>query len=172
VGALFGAGPEGGRLPGLLAFIEGRYAEGRVERLPPLAAKLVQLKVDVIYASGTPPALAAKAATDTIPIVMIAVGDPVALGLVASLSRPGGNVTGMANLSQELSGKRLDLLREALPGPAPVGVLVNGAVADQSVELRETRLAAQQLGLVLDVRAVRDGPEIERAIRDLAASGV
>jgi hypothetical protein len=94
---------------------EYRYAEQKPERLPELAADLVRLKVDVIVAAGTPPPLAAKNATTTIPIVMTNVGDPVASGLIASLARPGGNVTGLSSLSPELNTKRLEVLKDAVP---------------------------------------------------------
>src|SRR5207245_5992425 len=103
--------------------IEYRFAEQRNERLPELAADLVRLKVDLIVVSGTTPALAAKKATTTVPIVMVSVGDPVALGLVASLARPGGNVTGLSSLSFDLITKRLEVLKDAVPKLARVGVL-------------------------------------------------
>ena len=101
---------------------ERRYAENRLERLPELAADLVRLKVDVITAGGTLAPLAAKRATSTIPIVMVACGDPLGTGLVASLARPGGNVTGMSLMVPDLAGKRLEMLREILPGLARVAV--------------------------------------------------
>ena len=103
--------------------IEYRFAEQKPERLPELAADLVRLKVDLIVVSGTPPALAAKKATTTIPIVMTSVGDPVAAGLVASLARPGGNVTGLSSLATELNTKRLEILKDAVPKLARVGLL-------------------------------------------------
>ena len=103
--------------------LESRWAHGKVERLPGMAAELVRLKVNVIVTAGTPPALAAKQATTTIPIVMASGGDPVGLGLVASLARPGGNVTGVTSLAGELSGKRLELLREVVPEVSRLAVL-------------------------------------------------
>ena len=103
--------------------IEYRFAEQKNERLPELAADLVRLKVDLIVVSGTPPALAAKSATTTIPIVMTNAGDPVGAGLVASLARPGGNVTGLSSLSPELNTKRLEILKDAVPKLARVGLL-------------------------------------------------
>src|SRR5215471_1303418 len=103
--------------------IEYRFAEQKTERLPELAAELVRLKVDLIVATDTPSALAAKSASTTIPIVMTNVGDPVAAGLVASLARPGGNVTGLASLSRELNTKRLEILKDAVPKLARVGLL-------------------------------------------------
>ena len=103
--------------------IEYRFAEQKNERLPELAADLVRLKVDLIVVTGTPSALAAKKATTTIPIVMTNAGDPVAAGLVASLARPGGNVTGLSSLSPELNTKRLEILKDAVPKLARVGLL-------------------------------------------------
>ena len=103
--------------------IESRFAEGKNDRLPELAAELVRLKVDLIVASGTPAALAAKNATTTVPIVMTNAGNPVRAGLVASLARPGGNVTGLSSLSPELNSKRLEVLKDAVPKLARVGFL-------------------------------------------------
>jgi putative ABC transport system substrate-binding protein len=122
---------------------EYRYAEQKPERLPELAADLVRLKVDVIVAAGTPPPLAAKNATTTIPIVMTNVGDPVASGLIASLARPGGNVTGLASLSPELNTKRLEVLKDAVPKLARVGLLrlPEGHASPQLKELTPAALA-------------------------------
>jgi putative ABC transport system substrate-binding protein len=103
--------------------IEQRYAEGTTERLPELAAELVQLRVDVIVAGDSAAIPAAKQATSTIPIVMTVSGDPVGAGYIASLARPGGNITGLTNITQQLAGKRLELLREAVPGVSRVAVL-------------------------------------------------
>ena len=103
--------------------IEYRFAEQKPERLPELAADLVRLKVDLIVVAGTPSALAAKSATTTIPIVMASAGDPVGAGLVASLARPGGNVTGLSSLATELNTKRLEILKDAVPKLARVGLL-------------------------------------------------
>jgi putative tryptophan/tyrosine transport system substrate-binding protein len=102
---------------------ESRFAEHKTKRIPELAADLVRLKVDLIVVSEPTPALAAKSATTTIPIVMTTVGDPVAVGLVASLARPGGNVTGLSSLSPELNTKRLEVLKDAVPKLARVGLL-------------------------------------------------
>ena len=116
--------------------IEYRFAEQKAERLPELAADLVRLKVDLIVASGGPPALAAKKATTTIPIVMTNAGDPVGAGLVASLARPGGNVTGLSSLGPELNTKRLEILKDAVPKLARVGLLRSpgGALARPPTE--------------------------------------
>jgi putative ABC transport system substrate-binding protein len=131
--------------------IEYRYAEGKVERLPELAAELVRLKVDLIVTSGTPPALAAKNATTAIPIVM-GTPDPVALGLVVSMARPGGNVTGYSTLSSELNTKRLEILKDAVPKLARVGLLrrPEGVNIGQDLQLKELRLAALALKLKLE----------------------
>ena len=110
--------------------IEYRFAEGKTERLPEFAADLVRLKVDLIVVSGTTPALAAKSATTTIPIVMTNPGDPVAAGLVASLARPGGNVTGFTSVDPDLSVKRLQILRETLPKVSRVAVLIMAVQAE------------------------------------------
>jgi putative ABC transport system substrate-binding protein len=119
-----------GWVEGENVLFERRYAENRLERLPELAADLVRLKVDVIVASGTLAPLAAKRATSTIPIVMTAAGDPLGTGLVASLARPGGNVTGMSLMAPDLGGKRLELLKELLPRLARVAVLWNAVLRE------------------------------------------
>src|SRR5262249_46722150 len=118
---------EAGYVEGESILLELRWAGGRADRFAELAAELVRLKVDVIVAWSTPAALAAKRATSAIPIVMATAGDPVGVGLVASLARPGGNVTGNAILLPELGAKRMDLLKEALPRVSRVGVLSNPA---------------------------------------------
>jgi putative tryptophan/tyrosine transport system substrate-binding protein len=138
--------------------IEYRYAEGKLDRLPDLAAELVRLKVDLIVAASTPGVLAAKKATNTIPIVM-QTGDPVGTGLVASLARPGGNVTGLTLLAPDLGGKRLELLKEAFPKVSRVAVLWNSTNPAQVPEWKETEGAAQGLGVQLqsvEVRSLKD----------------
>ena len=154
---------ERGYVEGRNIAVEYRYAEERYERLPDLAAELVRLKADVIVAPTTPAARAAKQATATIPIVMVAVADPVGSGLVASVIRPGGNVTGMSVVVPELSGKNLQLLREVLPGITRVGVLVNPVNPVSAVELREIEVAARSLGLRAQLMEVRAPTEFERA---------
>jgi putative ABC transport system substrate-binding protein len=138
--------------------LEVRWAEGRYERLPALVAELVRLKVDVLVVATTPGALAAKSATGTIPIVMTAVGDPVGSGLVASLARPGGNLTGLSLFNKEVSGKRLELLKESLPTVSRVAVLVNPGNPIHTTFWKETQSAAQTLGLQLQSIEVR-GPK-------------
>ena len=131
--------------------IESRFAEGKNDRLPELAAELVRLKVDLIVVAATPAALAAKRATTTIPIVMTNAGDPVAAGLVASLARPGGNVTGMSSLSPELNSKRLEVLKDAVPKLTRVGFLraTTGGIG-RELQLKEIRPAALALNLKLE----------------------
>ena len=133
--------------------IEYRFAEQRPERLPELAADLVRLKVDVIVGTSTAPALAAKNATATIPIVMTRAADPVAGGLVASLARPGGNVTGLSGLGAELNTKRLEVLKDAVPKLARVGFLWSGAAGvSPDLQMKALRPAAPALKLKLGDR--------------------
>lgn len=119
--------------------LELRSAQAKSEKLPELAAELVRLKMDVIVASGTPAAVAAKHATTTTPVVMAVAGDPVGTGLVASLARPGGNITGLSLMAPELAGKRLQLLKEVVPGASRVAVLWNEANPYAVLVWRETR---------------------------------
>jgi ABC-type uncharacterized transport system substrate-binding protein len=129
--------------------IEYRFGEQKPERLTELAADLVRLKVDLIVTAGTPPALAAKSATTTIPIVMATTADPVGAGLVASLARPGGNVTGLASLSTQLITKRLEILKDAVPRLSRIGLLQTvGSAGD--LQLKEIRPAASALNLKLE----------------------
>jgi putative tryptophan/tyrosine transport system substrate-binding protein len=136
-----------GWIEGKNIIIEYRFAEGKNDRLPELAADLVRLKVDLIVVAANPSALAAKRATTSIPIVMTSAPDPVAAGLVASLARPGGNVTGLAALSPELNTKRLEILKDAVPKLARVGLLRSPSASSQLTELRD---AAQALKLKLE----------------------
>ena len=143
--------------------IEYRSAEGRLERLPDLAGELVTLKVDLIVAVATPGARAAKEATATIPVVMVGVGDPVGLGYVMSLARPGGNITGLSSMSVDLGPKRLELLKETIPKLSRVSVLWNPADPARALEVRDTQAAAEKLGLRLQSVKVRSADEIEGA---------
>jgi ABC-type uncharacterized transport system substrate-binding protein len=147
--------------------IEYRFAEQKSELLPELAADLVRLKVDLIVVTATPPALAAKKATTTIPIVMTSSGDPVAAGLVANLARPGGNVTGLSSLSFELSTKRLEILKDAVPKLARVGLLlVPGASMARDLQLKELRPAALALKLKLEeIETQLDAKGLESAFQ-------
>ena len=137
-----------GYVEGKNIVIEYRWAEGKLDRLPELAADLVRLKVDVIVASDGQVIRAAKAATKTIPIVMTQSTDPVASGFVASLARPGGNITGLSIMSTELSGKRLELLKEVSPRISRVAVLI-GATSATQASLKEMERAAQAFGVKL-----------------------
>jgi putative ABC transport system substrate-binding protein len=139
--------------------IEYRFAEQKRERVPELAADLVRLKVDLIVVSATPQALAAKRATTTIPIVMANVGDPVGAGLVASLARPGGNVTGLASLSTQLITKRLEILKDAVSKLTRVGILFPGRGVAADLQLKELRPAALGLKLKLEDIDAQPGPK-------------
>ena len=153
-----------GYVEGKNIFIEYRYAEGKFDRLPVLAAELVHLKVDVIVAAGgTPAAQAAKNATTTIPVVMVGVADPVALGLVASFARPGANITGLSTMSPELSTKRLELVKEIVPNVSRVAVLWNPDYPDAVISMRETKAAAPLLGIKLQFVELREPNDLEQA---------
>jgi len=155
---------EGGYIEGENLVIERRFAEGHFERFPSLAAELVSLRVDLILASSTLGALAAKQATRLIPIVMVYVLSPVESGLVSSLARPGGNVTGVAfGAGLEIVGKHLELLKEAVPQVSRVAVLSYPAYPLDAGFRRETQAAAVLLGLTLQVYEVRDPNELESA---------
>jgi ABC-type uncharacterized transport system substrate-binding protein len=157
-----------GYVEGKNIVIEWRHHEGNIDRLPALAAELARLKVDIIITVGPPAARAAKDATITIPIVMVQVGDPVGSGFVASLARPGGNITGLSSLAPELSGKRLELLKEIIPKLSRVAVFGTSTSPDNAQSLREVELAAGELKVqlqYLDVRDARDPKDIETAFR-------
>src|SRR5215471_20755805 len=157
--AFFDGLRELGWVEGKNVVFENRNAEDRLERLPELAADLVRLKVDVIAASGTLAPLAVKQATDTIPIVMTASGDPLGSGLVASLARPGGNVTGMSLMVPDLGAKRLELLKELLPRLSRVAVLWNAANPYSALVYKETQAGGRTWGIdvqSLDVRGPDD----------------
>jgi putative ABC transport system substrate-binding protein len=140
--------------------IEYRWAEGKADRLPDLAAELVRLKVDVIVVVG-PAAAAAKKATKTIPIVTASAADPVASGLVDSLARPGGNITGLSIMAPELSGKRLELLKEAVPGITRIAVLRDPTNPGSALTWKETQVAARALGVQLQLLEWRSAKDIE-----------
>jgi putative ABC transport system substrate-binding protein len=142
---------------------ERRFSEGNAERFPAFAAELVRLQVDCILVATTPAALAAKHATQTIPIVILAAIDPVGAGLVASLARPGGNLTGLSVLAPELSGKRLELLKEVVPGLTRVAVLWNAANPANTSVWHETQAAARALDLQLHAQDVRGPQDLEGA---------
>ena len=149
--------------------IDYRWADGRFERLPELAAELVKLNVDVIVTHSTPGALAAKQATSTIPIVMAAVGDPVAVGLVASLARPGGNLTGLTFFYAELCAKRVELIKEAIPTLTRVAVFVNPANPSHPIALAAMQRTASALAVELVPIEVKARDDIAAAIAMVAA---
>jgi len=180
IGVLSPFSPPAGPSPPLEAFRQGlrdlgwiegqniameyRWAEGKTERLPKLAAELVRLNVEVIFVAwGTAGALAAKQATSTIPIVMGAVGDPVGAGLAAGLARPGGNITGLSSLALELEGKRLELLKEVVPKLSRVAVLWDPANPYSSVAYKEKQAAARTLGVKLQSVVVREATDFDPA---------
>jgi ABC-type uncharacterized transport system substrate-binding protein len=154
-----------------LGWVEGQnivieYGLGQsVEQLPDIAAKLVGLKVEVLVASGTPSVLPARNATRTIPVVFVAAIDPIGIGLVTSLARPGGNVTGLTALHTDLIGKRLELLKETLPRLSRVALLSPSANPGHAQYVREAELAARSLGVQLQVLPVRGPDDFEEAFR-------
>jgi putative ABC transport system substrate-binding protein len=157
-----------GHVEGKTVAIEPRYAEERLERLPALASDLVARQVDVIVAVGGAEAAAAKTATDRIPIVTIAVSDPVGSKLVASLARPGGNVTGLtSSVGDELHGKRLELLKELVPGIARVGILADVAHQGTRPRVQATAAAARTLRVELREIEVRGSADLDRAFDKL-----
>jgi ABC-type uncharacterized transport system substrate-binding protein len=159
---------ESGYVEGQNVTIEYRWAEGQYDRLPSLAADLVQQKVTVIAATSTPAALAAKAATSTVPIVFTTGGDPIKLGLVASLRRPGGNVTGSTQLSVEVAPKRLELARELFPGAMTVALLVNPANPLAATVSKDLQAVADTLGLRLHVLHASTEADFESAFATAA----
>jgi putative ABC transport system substrate-binding protein len=152
-----------GYIEGQNIALEERWAEGRLDRLPSLAAELVRLNIDIIVTASTPAAQAAQQATKSIPIVLTLVSDPVESGLVGSLARPGGNVTGLSLMHPDLTGKRLELLKEVIPKLSRVAVLSNPANPSIPPLLRETEAAARALGIQLQVFEVRNPTEFDSA---------
>ena len=167
--AAFGKGAsEAGFIEGQNVTIEYHWGEGHDDRLAALAADLVRRRVNVIAATGTPAALAAKAATTTIPIVFETAGDPIKLGLIASLSRPGGNITGVSQLSSELVSKRLGLLHDLIPTATTVGFFVNPLDPRTESQTQDTEEAARALGLKIHVLEASTEAEIIAAFATLA----
>jgi putative ABC transport system substrate-binding protein len=152
-----------GYVEGKNLFIEWRFSDGKLDHLDSLAAELVSLKVDVIFGNATPTIQAAKKATTTIPIVMIAGADPAESGLVASLQRPGGNITGLTSVSSALNGKRMELVKEIVPNLSRVGVLLDPDYPTITAgrSLQETQSAADSLGLKLELMEVRSVNDFE-----------
>jgi putative ABC transport system substrate-binding protein len=154
-----------GHVEGKNIVIEWRHHEGKLDRLPALAADLVRLKVDVIITSGPPLTRAAKEATTTIPIVMAQDRDPVGNGFVASLARPGGNITGLSRLAPELSGKQLELLKEIVPKLSRLAVFGTSTTLGTAQELKDVELIAGALGVTLQYVDVLNARDIETAFR-------
>jgi putative tryptophan/tyrosine transport system substrate-binding protein len=171
-----GAGTEAGDRDPVAAFLKGmgdlgyregqnlvltsRYAEGKFDRLPSLAQELLAFNPEVLFVSTTPGSLAAKSATTTVPIVIVGVADPVGVGIVQSLAKPGGNITGITNIVAELTGKRLALLKEIVPSASKVAVLINPDDPNESVQMRNAQAAARGLAIelqpVLHIRGAGD----------------
>ena len=154
-----------GYVEGKNIVIEFRFAEGKLDRVPALAAELVRLKVDVIVTAGPTDTRAAKEATNTIPIVMTQDSDPVGSGFIASLARPGGNITGLSTLSPELSGKQLELLKETVPKLSLIAVLETSTEPGNAQALREVELAAEAFKVKLQYLDVRAATDIDAAFR-------
>ena len=152
--------------------IEYRYAEGRKERLPAMVTDLIRQKVDIIVTTVTVDTLTAKNATAEIPIVMVAVGDPVAVGIVKSLARPGGNITGLSQMTPDLSGKRLELLKEIVPSASAVAVLFDPEDQLSVLDWKEARRSAQTLGIEFHSLEVRSTGDLDRVLNEAAKSRV
>ena len=157
-----------GHIEGTNIAIEARFADGKHERFPALAEELVKLKVELIIAQSTPGVRAVQAATATIPIVMIAVADPVGSGFVASLARPGGNITGLTNISADTSPKLLEFLQAAVPKLSRIAVMVNPANSSTAVALNNIRAAAPQFGAKILPIEIRSANEIGSAFAEMA----
>jgi putative ABC transport system substrate-binding protein len=160
-----------GYVEGRTVILEPRWADGRHERLPALVDELVALSVDVVVAAATPAAQASKARAGRIPIVLVAVADPVRSGLISSLARPGGQMTGLSLLTPELSGKRLELLVDILKQVPRLAVLLNPDNQSHDIFLDETGSAARKAGANVQVVRARNVPEIERALPEAVAQG-
>jgi len=166
---------EHGYVEGKNILVEYRWADGNEQRLPAIVAELIRLQVDLIVTAAPAATRAAKQATTNVPIVMVLVADPVAFGFISSLPRPGGNVTGFAFLLPELSGKRLEILKDAVPGLSRVAVLWNAANTYKAFDLKEVRAVAERLRVqiqTLPVRGPNDFPEAFQAAVDNRADGL
>jgi putative tryptophan/tyrosine transport system substrate-binding protein len=156
-----------GYVEGQNIIVERRYVSGQLDRLPELARDLSRLSPDVILTQSYPSAVAAKQATSTIPIVVMGAGDPVATGLVASFARPGGNITGVSALETELSGKRIELLKETFPKVTNVAVLWNAADLGMTLKFEELQRAAQALQMTVQASAVREPKDLDGAFAEI-----
>ena len=143
--------------------IEYRWANGKYDHFPVLVAELIAAKVEVIVTAGTPAALAVKNATTTVPLVMVAVGDPVGTGLVPSLARPGANLTGLSSVAPDLEGKRLQLLREVVPALSHVAMFINSLNPFHVSSMRQARAAAQTMGIKLQLHDIRKSEDLDDA---------
>jgi ABC-type uncharacterized transport system substrate-binding protein len=143
--------------------IEYRWADGNYDRFPTLAEELIAAKVDAIVTAGTPAALAVKRATTTVPLVMVAVGDPIGTGLVPSLARPGGNLTGLSSIAPDLEGKRLQLLREVVPALSHVAMFVNSLNPFHVSSMKQARAAAQAMGIKLQLHDIPKSEDLDDA---------
>jgi putative ABC transport system substrate-binding protein len=159
-----------GYVEGQTMAIEWKWAEDKIERIPELAAELVRANVDVIVTGGTSAATALKSATRTIPIVMAIIGDPVAVGLVDSLARPGGNATGFSIVAPELGAKRLELLKEIVPDAGSIAVVLNPKNPQSRIELNEMQAAARTLGLQVHPIEIASEATFDEAFADLTKS--
>jgi ABC-type uncharacterized transport system substrate-binding protein len=159
---------ERGYVEGRDLIVEYRWAEGQYERFPALVRELIALKVDVIVTAGTPAALAVKQATTRIPLVMVAVGDPIGSGLVASLGHPGGNLTGLVSIAPDLEGKRLELLKEVVPRLSTVAFLKNPVNPFHATSEKQAREAARALHLKVEFFDVRTEADFDRAFLAIA----
>ena len=154
-----------GYVEGRNIVVEQRNAEGKFARLPALAQELIAWKPDVLFVSTTPAALAAKTATTTVPIVFVSVADPLGVGLIPSLSRPGGNITGVTNIGAELAGKRVEILKEIIPTASKIAVLINPDDQNASLQMRSAKLAADKLAIRLEpILNVRSDASLKDAI--------
>jgi putative ABC transport system substrate-binding protein len=161
-----------GYVEGRNLVLETRFADGKFDRLPQLAREIVQLNPDAIFVSTTPASLVIKAATPTIPIVFVAVADPVGVGLVPSVARPGGNVTGITHIVAELTGKRLELLKEMVPFASRIAVLVNPDDPNATVQVRNAEAAARPLGVQLQpIVTLRSASDLPGAFDQISRSG-
>ena len=158
-----------GYVEGKSVVYEYRSAEGQIDRLPQLAGELVKIPVKVMVVANTPGNLAAKKATTTIPIVMVAVGDPVRVGLVSNLGRPGGNITGFTNLTGELTAKRLQLLKETIPTATRIGAIGNPGDPNVLIQIQEAEAAARELKVQLRVFTVKEAAQLEPAFEEAKA---
>jgi putative tryptophan/tyrosine transport system substrate-binding protein len=158
-----------GYIEGKTVAYEYRSAEGELDRLPQLVAELVTIPVTVMLVSSTPGNLAAKKATTTIAIVMVGVGDPVRVGLVSNLGKPGGNITGFTNLAGQIAGKRLQLLKELIPSATRIGVIANPGDPNALIQIQEAEVAARELKVQLRVFTVKEAVQLEPAFE--AAKG-